>query len=738
MEQQRETVAGTVTQVIFKNDDNGYTVAQIRTADDAELTIVGCMPFLGCGERISATGAYQNHPQHGTQFAVETYLREMPADTAGILEYLSSRTVKGIGPKTARAIVNRFGRETFDVLAEMPERLAEIRGITESRAREIQQSFLRLGAMRRLLEFLLQYELPARFAAPLVQLYGEEAAAQVRRDPYLLCGERFGLDFAQADRMALDLGLGEENPMRLDAALLYVLRFNLQAGHAFVPEDKLLALAAQIAGTDEDALYPRLEALIEKGRLVPQTIANVDAVYLEEVFRQERFAAEEIARLWRMKLAAPPNLDKSLRRQEQNSGLNYSEGQREAIALPFSSGLTLVTGGPGTGKTTALLTMISLFEEYGLNAQLAAPTGRAAKRMSELCGREAKTIHRLLEAGYDQNGDLSFRRDHSQPLDADVIVIDESSMLELSLAASLLDALRPHTRLVLVGDADQLPPVGAGSFFADLLACRMLPRVRLTEVFRQALDSDIIVAAHAIDQGQVPRLAGNDKDFYFTNGRSTDAVIATVVSLLTQRIPGHFGIAPDNIQVICPSRRTPCGTESLNRVLQEALNPPGLGKGEIPFGGITFRVGDRVMQTRNNYDLLWKRAGTLEPGTGVYNGDVGVVTLIDRAAGLMTVRFDDRDADYELEQLSELEHAFAMTVHKSQGSEYDAVILPLWNVPERLRSRNLLYTAVTRAKKLLVIVGREELVGEMIAANTAHKRYGALRQRIRSLCDEDA
>ena len=736
MEQRTTSIEGTVTAVIFKNDDNGYTVARVAAADGEELTVVGIMPFLGAGERITAAGEYQNHPQHGPQFAVESYVREMPATTAGILEYLASRTVKGIGPKTARAIVNRFGAETFDVLAESPEKLCAVRGITESKALEIQRSFLRVGAMRRLLEFLLENELPPRFAAPLVQLYGEDAAAQVRRDPYLLCGDRFGLEFAKADAMALALGLGAENAMRLDAALLYVLRFNLQAGHAFVPEEKLLTLAADLLEVPEELLYPRLEALEEKGRLVPQAVAHVDAVYLEEIFRQEQFAAGEVARLHGMKLMAPPGLARSLKKQEERSGLAYSEGQRAAIALPFSSGLTLITGGPGTGKTTALLTLIALLEEHGLTPLLAAPTGRAAKRMSELCGKEAKTIHRLLEAGFDQNGDLCFKRDRKNPLDADVVVVDESSMLELSLAASLLEALRPHTRLVLVGDADQLPPVGAGSFFADLLACKALPRVVLTEVFRQALDSDIIVAAHQINRGETPRLLGNNKDFYFTNGRSTDAVVSNVLSLVTQRIPGHFGIAPGDIQVICPSRRTACGTEALNRVLQEALNPAAPGKPEVPFGSATYRVGDRVMQVRNNYDLLWRRAGTLEPGTGVYNGDVGVILNIDRAAGLLTVRFDDRDADYEIEQLTELEHAFAMTVHKSQGSEYEAVVLPLWNVPQRLCSRNLLYTAVTRAKRLLVIVGREELVAQMIAANTAHRRYGALRQRIRSLCDE--
>lgn len=731
-----ETIMGVVGSVIFRNDDNGYTVARVNTSDGGELTVVGVMPFLGPGERISAAGEYQEHPQHGPQFSVRTYEREMPADAAGIYEYLAGRAVRGIGPKTARAIVDRFGTETFDVLAEMPEKLTAIRGITAARAQEIRDSFLKLTATRRLIEFLMANDLPPRFAAPLVRMYGEGAAEQVRHDPYLLCGEPFGLAFSEADAMAIGFGIRADSPLRLDAALLYVLRFNLEAGHAFVPEEKLLAMAGELLDQPEEALFSRLSELLDRGRLVEQTVGRVDAVYLEEIYRQEQFAAEEIARLFRLKLVPPPRLEAALMRQERESGLVYSESQRRAIVLPFSAGITLITGGPGTGKTTALLTMIALFAEYGLNTVLAAPTGRAAKRMSELCGRDAKTIHRLLEAGFDPAGNLCFTRDRNNPLDADVVVVDESSMLELSLAASLLDALRPHTRLVLVGDADQLPPVGAGSFFADLLACRMLPRVVLTEVFRQALDSDIIVAAHQINEGELPCLTGNEKDFYFTNGRSGDGVVGTVVSLLTSRIPARFGIGPGDIQVICPSRKTVCGTEALNRTLQAALNPPGLGKGEMAYGGITFRLGDRVMQIRNNYDLLWRKCDTMEPGAGVYNGDVGEIVALDRAAQTLTVRFDDRMVDYGFDQLSELEHAFAMTVHKSQGSEYEAVILPLWAVPQKLCSRNLLYTAVTRARRLLVIVGRAELVAQMVAAEKAHRRYGALRQRIRELCDE--
>ncbi len=736
MEKTIDTLEGVVEDIIYKNDENGYTVARVELDDGGAITIVGAMPFLGAGEHISATGAYTVHPQHGPQFQVENYLREMPADEAGIYAYLASRTVKGVGPKTAKAIVDRFGMESFDVLADMPHRLAEIRGITLEKAKAIQQEFLRLNAMRLLLEFLVQHRLPTYFAAGLVASYGDRAVEVLEGNPYLLCEDPYLLDFAQADQVAISQGIPADADLRLQAAILFVLTFNLQAGHTFLPEDKLLATAARLLDWQEDALRPQLETLDRQEKVVREIVRGREVVYLSHIHLQECYVANEVCRLASRKLQPPPDLDKNLEKLERRQAMEYAPLQRAAICAPFSSAISLITGGPGTGKTTALMTMISLLQNYGLKTLLCAPTGRAAKRMSQLTDQEAKTIHRLLEPMFDKAGNLRFKKNKNDPLQADVIIVDEASMLELSLAASLLEALPLHGRLVLVGDADQLPPVGAGSFFADLLAVEALPRVRLTEIFRQARNSDIVLNAHSFNRGQLPALRKNDGDFFFSVSRSAEATVDSVVSLMTQRIPGHFGIPQQDIQVICPSRQGPCGTENLNRLLQQALNPPAESKGEARLGEVIFRSGDRVMQIRNNYDRVWKRLEPAETGTGVYNGDTGTIVLCDRAARLLIVRFDDREADYDFDDLSELEHAYAITAHKSQGSEYAAVIIPVFSAPQRLLSRNLLYTAVTRAKKLLVMVGREEMVSQMVDTPNASRRYSALKWRLRELMSQ--
>ena len=734
MDQLLEQITGEVESVIYQNEENGYTVARVFCDDGQVLTVVGILPCLGAGERLSAEGTLTSHPQHGPQFQVESYYRELPEEEEGIYSYLASRTVKGIGPKTAQAIVDRFGTDSFRVLAEEPELLTQIRGISRDKAKVMQHAFLRLNAMRLLLEFLLRYQLPPSFAASLSRLYGERAVEVIQDDPYLLCGEEYNLDFARADRLAEEFGIDGENEKRLSAALLYVLSFNLQSGHTFLPEDKLLTVAASLIGMPEERMAEQLQELEHRGKVCRDVVAGHDVWYLSYIHRQERFVAEELCRLWQLPLRAPRDLEKAMDRQAKKRNMEYAPLQQEAIAMPFTAGISLITGGPGTGKTTALLTLIDLLEEYGMQVLLCAPTGRAAKRMSQLCQREAKTLHRLLEAGFDENGRMAFQRKRENPLDCDVVVVDEASMLDLALAAALLDALKPHTRLVLVGDADQLPPVGAGSLFSDLLACKGIARVCLTQVFRQAQDSEIILNAHLINAGEVPALRRNTGDFYFSSAASSDSAIQTVVSLMTHRIPNYFGIETGDIQVICPSRQMACGTVNLNKLLQEALNPPAAGKKETNFGAATFRVGDRVMQIRNNYDMLWQYTDTGEVGTGIYNGDTGTIVALDPAARVLTVRFDDREAEYPFEQLGELEHAYAVTAHKSQGSEYEAVIIPVYAAPERLLSRNLLYTAVTRAKRLLVLVGREEMVRQMIDTPNRNRRYCGLKTRVRELC----
>jgi len=742
-ERSHETVSGVITAIIFKNEQNGYTVARARQPDDSEIVIVGVMPFLGCGEEIEASGVYQTHNQYGSQFQVQAYVRTMPQDLTGIYEYLASRAVKGVGPKTAQLIVDSFGREAFDILESHPEQLSSLKGITAQKAREIQASFLRQNAMARLIEFLSSYGLPVHQAAALSELLGPQAVEILRDNPFILCNPPFEVDFSAADRVARDLGFEETSPFRLDAALMYELSWNLQNGHTFIPRGKLLDATAQLCGGEIDTLETRLEVLTQQGRAVCERLGETEAVYQWQAHSQESFVARDIARLCSMKLVAAPSAGNLMAAIEAEQDMVYDPLQREAVLQCLSRGVSLITGGPGTGKTTALKACVRLLESVGLRVALAAPTGRAAKAMTALCGKEAKTIHRLLEAGFDERGTMVFLRNPTNPLTADVVIVDEASMIDLFLAGSLLRAFKPHTRLVLVGDSDQLPPIGAGSFFGDLLA--VLPHVRLTEIFRQARGSDIVMNAHAVNRGEMPVLRKNDRDFFFVSTRSPDSTVSTLITLITERIPARFGIEQNDIQVICQSRQTLCGTVSLNQVLQQALNPPSNLKGEVRWGNVTFRAGDRVMQVRNNYDRIWRLVGAevseedaeREPGsfgrlgTGIYNGDIGSILHVDRAGGILVVGFDDRESEYTLDQLDELEHAFAITTHKAQGSEYEAVLMPVFSAPQRLLSRNLLYTGITRAKRHLTMVGREGMVATMIENNRQNRRYGALRTRLR-------
>ena len=734
MEKQLSPLEGVVESVIYRNDENGYIVAQIKTQAQDEVTVVGIVPFLSAGERLSAVGQYVNHAQYGLQFSIESCERTPPESEEDIYQYLASHAIRGVGAKTARSMVDRFGAETLHVIASEPERLSQIRGITPARAREIGENFIRLSAMKLLFAFLSENSLPAHFAAALMQTYGKEALAALQRNPYLLCEEPFLLPFGEADALAQRSGFDLGSALRMESALVYELKFNLlQGGHAFIPEDKLVTATMQLCGASEDELYIRLEALYERGRIVCQAFGDRRACYLSEIYSCEDSVARHVARLVRMRVTPPRNLDKLIASFEARHNLEYAEKQREAMALCFRSGISLVTGGPGTGKTTALMTMIELITADGLLPVLAAPTGRAAQRMSELSGKEAKTIHRLLECCPDQrSGAPVFQRNGQNPLDADVIIIDEASMIDLSLVSALFDAAQDHARFVFVGDADQLPPIGSGNFFADLLLCDEVPKVRLTEVFRQARQSDIVVNAHKINRSSIPDLAKNSGDFYFAAARSGESVARSICALICERIPERFGIGQDKIQVICPSRLMQSGTASLNKVLQAALNPKIAGKQELFFGDTVFREGDRVIQTKNNYDLLWKRADGSDRGSGIFNGDTGVIAAIEPFERTLTVSFDGKDADYAFEDIAQLELAYAITAHKSQGSEYDAVIISAFAAPERLLNRSLFYTAVTRAKKLLVIVGRQETVAKMVQTERKNKRYGALKRRIRS------
>ncbi|MBR4880124.1 MAG: ATP-dependent RecD-like DNA helicase [Clostridia bacterium] len=725
-------IRGTVTNIIYRNEENGYCVANIELDDGGETVIVGTMPFLGAAEYISAQGNYTNHSEYGMQFAVVVVDRKLPSGLRGMYDYLSSKTVKGIGPKTARLIVDEFGEQTFYILANHPEELCKIKGISREKAFEMSYSFNQQNTMRLILDFLLKHELPLKLAAGIYSEFGEHSLKILTDNPYLLCSERFEVTFDKADEIAKKLSIGPQSAIRLRAALLYELNFNLQSGHVFIPENKLLDITHMLCDGDYFRLRQELEYLYEAGEVVRDVVADKVISYLRNYHTYENFVAESIVRLSKMTLVKPADFEKRCNDIQSSLSIKLNEEQIEALSAPFEHGISVITGGPGTGKTTTIQGLIRLFDHYGMTIALAAPTGRAAKRMTELCGVEAKTVHRLLEGTYSQKeGVMRFMRNLENPLDIDVLIVDEGSMVDMKLASSIFYALKHHTRVVFVGDKDQLPPVGSGTFFSDIVESKYVHSIKLSYVFRQGNGSEIVENAHYINAGLYPDLAKNKGDFYFASVMGTRAATDNIVSLMAERIPRAFGIPPENIQVITPTRQLRCGTHALNKLLQHALNPVKIISKEIRYGSVVFRLNDRVMQIKNNYDIVWVNPDTGEIGTGVFNGDTGIVSDIDKGAGILTVVFDEKEVNYSFDELNQIEHAYAITVHKSQGSEYDAVILPIYEIPERLMNRSILYTAITRAKKLLVIVGDEEYVHQMVDSNNKNKRYSALKTRIR-------
>ena len=728
--EEKEIIAGTVVNVVYTNHDNGYTVLSLDSEEYGRITLVGQVPECAPGEMLQAEGSWKMHPRHGRQFQADTIEREMPATAQAVLQYLSAGTVKGIGPVTAERIVQRFGDAALDVIELDPQRLTEIRGITAEKARQIGADFLRKAGVRRLMDFLTEYQLPPYLAIRLMRICGDEALVMLQNDPYLLTREEIGVEFSRADALALALGIDGQSMERVTAGVSFELRHNLGNGHCFIPRGKLASATAALLAIPEEVCLQAIEQLEQTGQIITEQVAGLDACYLYEYYEAEVFVAGRFREMAAARCPFSGNVDHLVDITQSEQGIVYAKSQRDMVRLASVRQLVLLTGGPGTGKTTSVRGILSLFERMGLETVLAAPTGRAAKRLSELTGTKATTIHRLLEAGYDrETGEMCFAKNHSDPLKADAVVVDECSMVDLMLMRSLLDALKPGCRLVLVGDADQLPSVGAGKVFADLISSGVAETVRLTEIFRQARESDIVVNAHRIQQGVLPELGKNDRDLFFLRRRSPQKALETITELCAVRLPERMGIAPSEIQVLTPMRKGMLGTINLNFALQEVLNPPSDTKKEKRFRDFVFREGDRVMQIKNNYDTIWKNISTGEEGAGIYNGDVGVITSIDEGE-TVTVRFDDRLVCYSAEQLEELELAFAMTVHKAQGSEYRAVILATLEVPGMLRSRGVLYTAVTRARELLIIVGDDEIISQMTANYRLQRRYSGLRTRL--------
>ena len=728
-EAEQTYMEGTVSAVVYQNQENGYTVLRLDVGDGAAITVVGCMPGVAPGESISVQGVWMRHASYGEQFKAEVVERRLPAGTKAIFDYLSSGAVRGIGAATARRMVEEFGEDALRVLEEHPERLTQIKGITRKRALAIGESFRMQMGMRRLLEFLGEHQVPLQLAMPLYRKFGDRALEVIRGNPYLLVDEELGVEFADADALALSMGMEGDDPQRVEAALLFELAHNLDNGHTFLPRRKLIPATAQLIGVEDELLEDALEALLERGEVIQEQVAGEDAVYLHDLCEAEQYVAWRITEMARGELVAPHDLDRLIDRIQADQGITYAPQQRQAVLLAAQRQVMLLTGGPGTGKTTSLRGVLALFEELGLETALAAPTGRAAKRLGELCGAEGYTIHRLLETQYDpHSGRLVFAHDESDPLKADAVIVDETSMVDIVLMRGLLSALRPECRLILVGDPDQLPSVGPGNLFSDLIRSGVVPMVRLTEIFRQAAESAIVRNAHGVNRGELPDLKDREHDFFFLRRKDPARAAETIVELIQTRLPNNMGIPADQIQVLSPTRKRVAGTASLNRAIQEAVNPPSADKPERRFGEYVFRQGDRVMQVRNNYDVMWKDG--LTPGMGIFNGDIGQIIRVDEREGTLTVDFEGRQVEYTGDMLVELEPAYAITVHKAQGSEYRAVILSVSDGVPMLLTRGVLYTAITRARELLILVGDEEVVAAMTANDRQQRRYSGLRWRL--------
>ena len=729
-EKKLEQVEGYIASILYRNEENGYCVLRLDETSGEQCIVVGCIPMAAPGESLTAWGAWVRHPSHGEQFKAEYTERTMPVGAEAIYDYLASRVIRGVGPATAALIVSRFGDDSLNVLREHPELLANLKGMSMKKAQEISKEFRRQTGMRSLMEFLASASLPPYLALRVYRYYGDDSLDMLRENPYILSTEHIGASFSQADALALSLGLEGDSPERVAAALLFELRYNAGNGHCFIPREKLIAATAQLIEVDAGQVEEGLELLLDSGDVTMEPVANVQACYLSGLYGAEVFAAAQLGRMAKHCYENRINIPRVVEKIEAEQGIQFAPLQRQTLEAAASRQLVVITGGPGTGKTTSVRAVLALFDAMGLETLLAAPTGRAAKRLSELSGRDASTIHRLLEANFSEQTDtVTFKRDESDPLACDALIVDECSMVDITLMRALLAAIRPECRLVLVGDADQLPSVGPGNVFRDIIRSRAAETVRLTEIFRQDETSRIVLCAHQINRGEHPDLRLNKGGFYFMRRREPEEAAKTIVELCRTRLPQNMHIPPQDIQVLCPSRKGAAGTETLNRLLQEALNPPAVNKSEFSYAERAFREGDRVMQIRNDYDIVWKTAAGVE-GCGVFNGDIGTIHSVDLTAESLTVDFDGRLAEYAMEQAGELEHAWAVTVHKSQGSEYRAVVLSAARTAPQLMYRGLLYTAVTRASKLLVVVGDDAVIGAMTDNYRRTKRYSGLRVRL--------
>ena len=737
MEQENELLelSGTVNSVIYKNEENGYTVLRLRDGNGESVTVVGCFPYAAPGESMIISGVWMNHSVHGRQFKAEFAQRLLPTSAPAIYDYLAGGAVKGIGPATAALIVDRFGDKTLDVLESSPEKLAELRGISLSKAKQMSKDFRHQAGVRRIMEFVCSFGLRPILAMRMYKFYGDDALELLRENPYILATNHIGGRFSEADALALEMGLDGSSRNRINAACLFELKHNLNNGHCFIPREKLAAVTAELINVEAGEAEASIDELIETGQIVYEEIAGCKACYLPEIYEAETDAAEKFAKMCRRKFSEDIDIPKLIARLERQQGIEYAPLQRQTLHLALENQLVVITGGPGTGKTTSIRAILAMFDAIGIKTLLTAPTGRAAKRMTELSGQEAVTVHRLLGAKFAEDGErVVFTKDESDRLDCNAVILDECSMVDITLIDALLRAMPDDARLVMVGDADQLPSVGPGNVFSAVIRSGVVPTVKLTEIFRQNGGSRIVRNAHLINKGEHPDLSENTGDFFRLKRIQAASAVETIAELCSVRLPNRMNIPPSDIQVLSPTRKGELGIRNLNRRLQLVLNPPSPDKKEKLFGDVVFREGDRVMQIKNNYDILWRAEDNSAAGSGIYNGDIGQIISIDTESETVTVNFDGRITGYGFDSLLELEHAWAMTVHKSQGSEYRAVILALSPSSQMLLTRDVLYTAVTRAKEILILVGDDQTAYYMIDNFRQSKRYTALRVRLRKLC----
>ena len=739
-----ETVTGYIDHIIFRNEENGYTVMVVKNSEnEEELTCVGSFPAVSQGTTIQASGIYTHHPVYGKQFQISSFVEKIPEDTYAMERYLGSGAIKGIGAALAARIVRRFGEDTIRIVEEEPERLAEVKGISEKKAREIAVQVTEKTEMRKAMIFLQKYGISLNLGAKIYQKYKDSLYTVLQENPYRLAEDISGVGFKIADEIAARIGIHADSDYRIRSGMLYTLLQASGEGHTYLPKDQLFARCAKLLGVDESYMEKHLMDMLLDRKLVMQEKKGEKIIYPSQYYYLELNTARMLCEL---NICCPEDeniVEKRIASIEKETGTVLDEMQKKAVTEAAGHGLFILTGGPGTGKTTTINAIIRFFEGEGAELRLAAPTGRAAKRMTEATGYEAQTIHRLLELNGmpedDRNtGAVHFERNAQNPLEADVIIIDEMSMVDIHLMHSLLLAITAGTRLILVGDENQLPSVGPGNVLRDIIHSGCFPVIELTKIFRQASESDIVVNAHKINRGEPVEIHNKSRDFFFLKRYDADMIIRVVIALIQDKLPRYVNARPFEIQVLTPMRKGLLGVERLNQMLQRYLNPQDGSKKEKTLGDRLFRQGDKVMQIKNDYQMEWEVRGRygipVEKGIGVFNGDTGILREINEFAETAEVEFEDgRFATYSFKQLEELELAYAITIHKSQGSEYPAVILPVLSGPQMLLNRNLLYTAVTRARKCVTVVGSEETFAEMIRNEKQQKRYSALDERIREL-----